>query len=73
VTASLTKAVGHTDVTNPAQSLVKRICYPEAFNFTSKQMNHEWGCQHEKQARERYEKQLDPSIPLAGSRMWIVH
>jgi len=44
----------HTDVTNPAQSLMKSICYPEAFNFTSKQTN--WGCRREKQARERYEK-----------------
>ena len=54
VTASRMKAVCHTDVTNPAQSLVKSICYPEAFNFTSKQTS--WGCRHEKQARDRYEK-----------------
>jgi len=54
VTASRMKAVCHTDITNPAQSLVKGICYPEAFNFTSKQTN--WGCKHEKQARDRYEK-----------------
>ena len=54
VTASRMKAVCHTDVTNPAQSLVKTICYPDAFSFTSKQTS--WGCRHEKQARERYEK-----------------
>jgi len=55
VTASCIKAVCHTDVTNPAQSLGgKSICYPEAFNFTSKQTS--WGCRHEKKARERYEK-----------------
>ena len=46
VTASHMKAVCHTNVTNPAQSLVKSICYPEAFNVTSKQTN--WGCRHEK-------------------------
>ena len=54
VTASRMKAVCHTDITNPAQSLIKSICYPEAFTFMSKQTN--WGCRHEKQARERYEK-----------------
>ena len=54
VTASRMKAVCHTNVTNPAQSLVKSICYPEAFNFTSKQTN--WGCKHEKKVRDRYEK-----------------
>ena len=54
VTASRMKAVCHRNVTNPAQSLVKSICYPEAFNFTSKQTN--WGCKHEKKARDRYEK-----------------
>ena len=54
VTASRMKAVCHTDITNPAQSLVKSIRYPEVFNFTSKQTN--WGCRHEKQARDRYEK-----------------
>ena len=52
VTASRMKAVCHTDSTNPSQSLVKSICYPDAFTFTSKQTN--WGCKHEKQARERY-------------------
>ena len=60
VTASRMKAVCHSDVTNPAQSLVKSICYRDAFSFTSKQTS--WGCRHEKQARERYKKQLNPSI-----------
>ena len=45
VTAFHMKAVCHTDVINPAQSLMKSIYYPEAFNFTSKQTN--WGCRHE--------------------------
>ena len=52
VTASRMKAVCHTDITNPSQSLVKSVCYPEAFTFISKQTN--WGCKHEKQAREHY-------------------
>ena len=50
VTASRMKAVCHTDLTNPSQSLVKAICYPEMFCFTSKQAA--WGCRHEKSARD---------------------
>ena len=52
VTASRMKAVCHTDPTNPSQSLVKAICYPEMFCFTSKQTA--WGCRHEKSAWEIY-------------------
>ena len=44
VTASRMKAVCRTDINHPSQSLIKSICYPEAFSFTSKQT--EWGCKH---------------------------
>jgi len=54
VTASRMKAVCHTDATNPSQSLVKSICYPESFCFTSRQTT--WGCKHEKSARDQYVK-----------------
>ena len=54
VTASNMKSVCHTDSANPSQSLIKRICYPELFVFTSKQT--EWGKKHETIARERYLK-----------------
>ena len=37
VIASCMKQVFHTDVTNPAQSLVKSICYPQELLFSSKQ------------------------------------
>ena len=59
VTASRMKAVCRTDITNPSHSLIKSICYPEAFSFPSKQT--EWGCKHEKQAQEKYEKVTKPS------------
>ena len=36
VTASKMKSVCHTDPAKPAQSLIKGICYPKAFSFTSK-------------------------------------
>ena len=48
VTASRMKAVRHTEPTNLSQSLVKAICYPELFCFTSKQTV--WGCRHQKSA-----------------------
>ena len=48
------KSVCHTDPTNPTQSLVKSICYPEEFSFTSKQTNS--GQKQEKVARELYIK-----------------
>ena len=58
VTASRMKAVCHTNPSDPSQSLIKSICYPEAFHFTSKAT--EWGCSHEKQAREMYEQVSKP-------------
>ena len=54
VTASRMKAVCRTDATNTSQSLVKSICYPESFCFTSQQTT--WGCKHEKSARDLYMK-----------------
>ena len=54
ITSSSMKAVCHTDSTNPSQSLVKSICYPEEFAFTSKQTN--WGQKQEKAAKELYLK-----------------
>jgi len=48
--------VCHTRSEMPSQSLIKTICYPEAFSFTSKATS--WGCQQEKQARDIYVKVL---------------
>ena len=52
ITASRMKAVCHTDPAKPLQSLIKGICYPEAFCFTSKATS--WGCSHEKEAQDIY-------------------
>ena len=52
VTASKFKAAAHTDLTQPSQSLIKSICYPECYRFTTKATK--WGCEHEKTARETY-------------------
>ncbi len=56
ITASRMKSVCHTDTASPAQSLIKSICYPDAFKFTSKATS--WGCKHEKSARDVYEKEM---------------
>ena len=52
VTASMLKAAVHTDATQPSQSLIKKICYPESCTFTSEAT--EWGLKHEKTALEAY-------------------
>ena len=54
VTASKMKAVCRTNVDQPSQSLIKSICYPEAFRFTTPATS--WGCNHEKSARDSYKE-----------------
>jgi len=54
ITASHMKAVCHTDPTNPAQSLIKSICYPLELSFNSKETD--WGQKQEKVARDLYFK-----------------
>ena len=51
VTSSCMKAVCHTNVANPAQSLVKYICYPQELAFQT-----DWDQIYEKVAREQYVK-----------------
>ena len=46
------KHVCVTDPGNPSQSLIRRICYPEIHNFSSKATK--WGCEHETSARSAY-------------------
>ena len=52
VTASKFKAAAHTDLSQPSQSLINSVCYPERYKFSSKATR--WGCDHEKTAREAY-------------------
>ena len=44
----------HTNAGKPAQSLIKGICYPEAFSFKSTTTI--WGCQYEQKAWNFYFK-----------------
>ena len=54
ITASRLRAVLHTNPSKPSKSLIKQICYPEAFRFSSKATC--WGCDHEKKAQQLYVK-----------------
>ena len=58
VTASRMKAICHTNVANPSQSLNKSVCYPKDFGFSRKQTS--WGCKHERKARDMYIKIIKP-------------
>eukprot|EP00795_Rhopilema_esculentum_P001003 gene1003-10782_t len=51
--ASMSKSASHTDPSQPSQSLIKSICYPEIFKFTN--ASTEYGCQHEKSAIKLFE------------------
>ena len=52
ITASNLKAVVSTSADNPAKSLIKKLCYPEAYKFSSAATT--WGCQHEEDAIEEF-------------------
>ena len=70
ITSSRMKAVCHTDATNPSRSLIKSICYPEEFAFTSKQTS--WGLKQENVARELYLKISTPKHDdLTVSGRWL--
>ncbi len=73
VTASRMKAVCRTDHSKPSQSLIKTICYPQSFCFSSKQTT--WGCTHEKlqYIKETEEKHTDFAVKDSGvviNPMW---
>ena len=54
VGASISKAASHTNPSQPSQSLIKTICYPNIFKFSNTATEH--GCKHESIAIEAYEK-----------------
>ena len=54
--ASRSKAACHTDPSLPSQSLIKAICYPQLFQFSSKATSH--GCAHEASAIHAYESSM---------------
>jgi len=73
------KQVCHTNASLPSQSLVKTICYPEAYRFITKAT--QWGCTHEAVAKEHYvkvrhESHADMSMVecgLVNGLSWVPH
>ncbi|XP_057711359.1 uncharacterized protein LOC130928652 [Corythoichthys intestinalis] len=53
ITASNFKAASRTKIENPSNSLIQRICYPDAFKFTTEATR--YGCSHEWKVRKDYE------------------
>ena len=51
--ASVSKLACHTNPAQPSQSLIKTICYPNLFKFSTAATEH--GCKHEDQATETFE------------------
>ncbi|KAL5516642.1 hypothetical protein EMCRGX_G002028 [Ephydatia muelleri] len=54
ITASKFKAASNTNLSMPSQTLIKQICYPEAYKFSTSSTR--WGCAHEKDAIQAYIK-----------------
>ena len=54
--ASKCHAVCNSDPAQPSQSLIKAICYPDVFNFSTAATR--YGCKHEDVAISEYEKQM---------------
>ncbi|XP_074651564.1 uncharacterized protein LOC141906221 [Tubulanus polymorphus] len=58
ITASILKFVTRTSIDKPSRlSLIKRICYPKAYSFSTKATR--WGCKHEETARSNYEQLMN--------------
>ena len=54
--ASRSKAASHSDPSQPSQSLIKTICYPDIFKFSSAATRR--GCKHEPLAIKKYENEM---------------
>lgn len=54
--ASKCHAASHTDLSQPSQSLIKAICYPNIFRFSTAATKH--GCKHEESAIAEYEQTM---------------
>ena len=52
VSSSTMKSCCRTTIDKPSMSLIKKICYPEAYRFSTEATR--WGCTHEKVACEAY-------------------
>ncbi|KAK0151911.1 hypothetical protein N1851_006715 [Merluccius polli] len=72
ITASKLKQVLKTNPQQPSKSLIKAICYPEEFRFTTAATS--YGCKHEAQARGAYEKLIGrehAGFSCMDSGLWL--
>lgn len=60
VIASKLKSACVSDPDKASQSLINSICHPESVRFTSNPT--QWGCDHEKVARQVYTEKLTSSL-----------
>ena len=81
ITASKMKTACCTNPKQPAKSLIKSVCYPESYKFTS--IATTWGCSHEKYACDMFIEEhkkshenvkmhntgffINPSVPFLGA------
>ncbi|KAK7886436.1 hypothetical protein WMY93_026057 [Mugilogobius chulae] len=72
ITASKLKQVLKTNPQQPSKSLIKAICYPEAYRFTTAATS--YGSKHEAQARGAYEKMMiqeHAGFSCMDSGLWL--
>ena len=70
--ASQSKAASHTDPFQPSQSLIKAICYPNVFKFSTAATMH--GCKHELLAIKEYKKQMKSEHKKFPSpKVWYIY
>ena len=62
ITASQFHQVCHTDPHQPSLSLVRKVCYPESYRFTTDATA--YGSTHEDQAIEAYKSRMDGHVGL---------
>ena len=52
ISSSTIKSCCRTNISNPSKSLIKKICYPEQYLFSTQAA--QWSCNHKKVARDAY-------------------
>lgn len=68
--ASQSFAVAHTNSAMPSQSLIKSICYPQLFKFTSKATD--YGCQNEGAAVNAYANAMSQKQRFYSCTFWFI-
>ena len=76
ITASKLRSATHTDVSQPSSSLIRSICYPEAYRFSTVATS--WGIEREKTARGQYvkscsDKHIDLKVRESGFVISTAH